>query len=103
MRLDCNARCPSQSKSVTNGTTFKEQNIVRRSANYKPTIWHSEFLQSLGSKYAVNLQAHAQHTHSHIYIHTLTYKYIYVLYDVGCGLIRTSPTHIFSNVFHIFF
>lgn len=42
----------------------------RRSANYKPNIWKTDFLESLDSKYDVSLLVIHKHIYSHTYVYT---------------------------------
>ncbi|XP_042959907.1 myrcene synthase, chloroplastic-like [Carya illinoinensis] len=44
---------PFQSTAPEENSNIDSTNIVRRSANYHPTIWHYDYIQSLRSKYHV--------------------------------------------------
>ncbi|KAG6678551.1 hypothetical protein I3842_14G086700 [Carya illinoinensis] len=42
---------PFHSMALVANSNVDSTNIVRRSANYHPTIWHYDYIQSLRSKY----------------------------------------------------
>lgn len=59
-----------------------DENVQRRTANYKPNIWNYDLFQSLSSEYLVCffIQLHILPLHIYIYIyHTFLHHYVQTL------------------------